>query len=115
MLGQALLALPAGYRPDPKDPDAAQVLIRSDSAGATYGFAAACRAAGVGFSLGAVIDASIHELTTLLTTTMTTFELPNTLSYATVELASFLTTAPARAYGSEGWGLESLRARSKCL
>ncbi len=36
MLDQALQALPAGYRPDPKDPDAAQVLIRSDSAGATY-------------------------------------------------------------------------------
>lgn len=40
VLDQALQALPAGYRPDPKDPDAAQVLIRSDSAGATYGFAA---------------------------------------------------------------------------
>jgi hypothetical protein len=39
-LDQALHALPAGYRPDPKDPDAAQVLIRSDSAGATYEFAA---------------------------------------------------------------------------
>ena len=40
MLDQALQALPADYRPDPKDPDTAQVLIRSDSAGATYGFAA---------------------------------------------------------------------------
>ena len=100
-----------GLSARPKDPDAAQVLIRSDSAGATYGFAAACRAAGVGFSLGAVIDASIHELTPLLTTTMTTFELPNTVNYATVELASFLVTLSARAYGSEGWGFESLRAR----
>ena len=61
MLDQALQALPAGYRPDPKDPDAAQVSIRSDSAGATDGFAAAWRAAGVGFSLGAVIDASIRQ------------------------------------------------------
>lgn len=61
MLDQALHALPAGYRPDPKDPDAAQVLIRSDSAGATYGFAAACRAAGVGFSLGAVIGLFVIE------------------------------------------------------
>jgi hypothetical protein len=40
-LDQARHALPAGYRLDPKDPDAAQVLIRSDSAGAAYGFAAA--------------------------------------------------------------------------
>jgi hypothetical protein len=31
---------PPGYRPDPKDLDAAQVLVRSDSAGATDGFAA---------------------------------------------------------------------------
>jgi hypothetical protein len=51
-LDQALQALPAGYRPDPKDPDAAQVSIRSDSAGATDGFAAAWRAAGVGFLPG---------------------------------------------------------------
>jgi hypothetical protein len=41
VLDQALQALPASYRPDPKDPDAAQVLIRPDSAGATYGFGAA--------------------------------------------------------------------------
>jgi hypothetical protein len=40
VLDQALQAPPAGYRPDPKDPDGVQVLIRSDSAGATYGFAA---------------------------------------------------------------------------
>jgi hypothetical protein len=66
-LDQALEALPAGCRPDPKDPDAAQVLIRSDSAGATYGFAAACRAAGVEFFLGAVIDASIREAAEVLT------------------------------------------------
>jgi hypothetical protein len=44
------------------------VLIRSDSAGATYGFAAACRTAGVGFSLGAVIDAPIHDTVEVLNT-----------------------------------------------
>jgi len=42
---------------------------------------------------------------------MTTFGLPHTLNYATVELASCLVTPSARAYGSEGWGFESLRAR----
>jgi hypothetical protein len=44
-------------------------LIRSDSAGATYGFAAACRGAGVGFSLGAVIDAAIRDATETLNST----------------------------------------------
>ena len=29
------------YRPDPADPDGPKVLVRSDSAGATYGFAEA--------------------------------------------------------------------------
>jgi hypothetical protein len=37
-----------------------------------------------------------------LTTTMTTVRLPDTLDYATVELASCLVTSPARAYGSQG-------------
>jgi hypothetical protein len=34
---------------------------------------------------------------------MTTVGHPDTLNYATVELASCLVTSPARAYGSEGW------------
>jgi hypothetical protein len=51
------------------------------------------------------------ELTTVLTTTMTTVGLPDTLNDATVELVSCLVTPSARAYGSEGWGFESLRAR----
>ena len=42
------------------------MLIRSDSAGATYGFAAACRTSGVGFSLGAVIDAKVREAAEVL-------------------------------------------------
>ena len=42
------------------------------------------------------------ELTTVLTTTMTTFGLPDTFNYATVELTSCLVTPSARAYGSEG-------------
>jgi hypothetical protein len=40
---------------------------------------------------------------------MTTVGLPDTLYYATVELASCLVTRSARVYGSEGWGFESLR------
>ena len=66
VLGWALRSLPASYRPDSEDPDAPQVLIRSDSAGATYGFAAACRTASVGFSLGAVIDAHIRDAAEVL-------------------------------------------------
>ena len=50
------------------------------------------------------------RLTTVLTITMTTFGLPDTLNYATVELASCLVTPSARAYGSEGSAFESLRA-----
>ena len=61
VLNQALASLPPSYRPGTDNPDAPQILIRSDSAGATYGFAAACRGAGVGFSLGAVIDAAIRD------------------------------------------------------
>jgi hypothetical protein len=66
VLNQALESLPAAYRPDPANPDAPQVLIRSDSAGATYGFAAACRGAHVGFSLGCAIDAQIRAAAEVL-------------------------------------------------
>jgi hypothetical protein len=41
------------------------------------------------------------ELTTVLTTTMTTVGLPDTSTYTTRELVSCLVTPPARAYGSE--------------
>ena len=69
VLDQALHALPWSYRPNPDNPNAPQVLIRSDSAGATYGFAAACRGAHVGFSLGAVIDARVRQACEILTST----------------------------------------------
>jgi hypothetical protein len=50
-------------------------------------------------------------LTTVLTTTMTTVQHRGNPSYTRVRTASCLTTAPARAYGSEGLGVrESLRA-----
>jgi Transposase DDE domain group 1 len=56
ILGMALAALPQPARPRPGNPDSPQVLIRTDAAGATYGFAAACRDAGCGFSLGYALD-----------------------------------------------------------
>ena len=52
VLKWALAALPAHARPRPGRPDGPQVLIRTDAAGATHGFAAATREAGCGFSLG---------------------------------------------------------------
>jgi len=64
-----LEALPPQYRPGPDNPDAPQILIRSDSAGATYGFAAACRDNGVEFSLGCAIDAAVREAAEVLTAT----------------------------------------------
>ena len=51
-----------------------------------------------------------HDLTTVLTTTMTTAGLPDASTYTTIELVSCLVTPPARVYGSEGEGFESLRA-----
>jgi hypothetical protein len=66
VLNWALESLPQAYRPGPGDPDAPQVLIRSDSAGATYGFAAACRTAHVGFSFGCPITAPIRDAAQVL-------------------------------------------------
>jgi hypothetical protein len=50
-----------------------------------------------------------RELTTLLTTKMTTVGLPDTSTYTTTKLISCLVTPPARAYGSEGWPSASTR------
>ena len=61
VLAQALAALPAAWRPDPLDPDAPQVLVRCDTAGATHTFADACRAAGVGFSFGYPVDVRVQD------------------------------------------------------
>jgi hypothetical protein len=60
VLGMALAALPESARPRPGDPDSPQVLIRTDAAGATHGFATACRGAGCGFSLGFAVDAQVQ-------------------------------------------------------
>jgi hypothetical protein len=55
VLDLALASLPADARP--AAPGAPKILIRSDSAGATYDFAAACRKRRVGFSFGCEITA----------------------------------------------------------
>jgi hypothetical protein len=61
ILAMALTALPKRARPRPGRKKSPRVLIRTDSAGATYGFAAACRAAGCGFSLGFAVDEPVRE------------------------------------------------------
>ncbi len=68
VLGWALESLPPLYRPGPENPDAPKILIRSDSAGATHAFAAACRESGVGFSFGTAIDARIRDAVEVLNT-----------------------------------------------
>ena len=62
VLDQAIAALPAHARPRPGDPDSPRVLARSDSAGATHTFAAACRTRGVGFSFGFPVDERIQRI-----------------------------------------------------
>jgi len=61
VLGRALESLPAAYRPDPDDPAAHKILVRSDSAGATHKFATECRRQGVGFSFGFAVDARVRD------------------------------------------------------
>jgi hypothetical protein len=62
VLDQALSALPEHARPCPGDPDSVRVVARSDSAGATHAFAAACRDRGVWFSFGFPVDARIQAI-----------------------------------------------------
>jgi len=52
--------LPPHARPRPGEPDSPQVLIRTDSAGSTHGFAKSLREAGCGFSLGFAVDAPVQ-------------------------------------------------------
>ena len=67
VLKQALAALPEPWRPQPGDPDAPKVLVRSDTAEATHTFADACRGAGVGFSFGFPVDARVQDAVDTLT------------------------------------------------
>jgi len=62
VLDMALAALPQPARPRPDDPAGPRVLARSDSAGATHAFAAACRERGVGFSFGFPVDQRVQAI-----------------------------------------------------
>jgi hypothetical protein len=62
VLDEALAGLPAHARPRPGDPGTVRVVARSDSAGATHAFAAACRGRGVWFSFGFPVDARIQGI-----------------------------------------------------
>jgi len=65
VLDMALAALPERARPrpgDPDSPDSPRLLARSDSAGATHRFAAACRERGVGFSFGFAVSMGIQAI-----------------------------------------------------
>jgi len=57
----AIAALPQHARPDPDDPQATRVLVRTDAAGATHAFAAALRERGCSFSVGFTIDQAVQE------------------------------------------------------
>jgi Transposase DDE domain group 1 len=66
VLDLALAQLPADARPRPGDPHSPRVLARSDSAGATHVFAAACRKRGVEFSFGFPVDERIQNIVDLI-------------------------------------------------
>jgi Transposase DDE domain group 1 len=66
VLDMALAALPEHARPRPGDPSSPRVLARSDSAGATHVFAAACRTRGVGFSFGFPVDERVQAIVDLI-------------------------------------------------
>ncbi len=66
VLDMALESLPARVRPRPGDPASPRVLARSDSAGATHAFAAACRKRGVEFSFGFPVDERIQAIVNLI-------------------------------------------------
>jgi hypothetical protein len=61
VLQQALASLPPDWRPGPHHRQAPKVVVRSDSAGATHGFAKARRDHGAGFSFGHPVDASVQD------------------------------------------------------
>jgi hypothetical protein len=66
VLTMALAQLPASARPRPGDPASPRVLARSDSAGATRLFAAACRKQGVEFSFGFPVDERVQAIVDLI-------------------------------------------------
>ena len=62
VLDLALAALPEQARPRPGDPTGPRLLARSDSAGATHAFAAACWTVGSEFSFGFPVDWRIQTI-----------------------------------------------------
>ncbi len=66
VLGLALASLPAHVRPRPGEAASPRLLARSDSAGATHAFAAACRERGVGFSFGFPVDLRVQAVVGLI-------------------------------------------------
>jgi len=66
VLDLALANLPEQARPRLGDREGPRVLARSDSAGATHAFAAACAARGVGFSFGYPVDARVQDIVDLI-------------------------------------------------
>ena len=66
VLNRALASLPVHARPRPGDPASPRVLARSDSAGATHAFAAACRKQGVEFSFGFPVDERVQAIVGLI-------------------------------------------------
>ena len=60
VLDGALANLPEAARPRPGNPDGPRLVVRTDSAGATHAFAAACRARGVAFSFGFAVTEAVR-------------------------------------------------------
>jgi hypothetical protein len=61
ILDLALAALPERVRPRPGEADSPRLLVRTDSAGATHGFAAHCRERGCGYSMGFPINQTTQD------------------------------------------------------
>lgn len=61
VLDAALASLPAHARPRPGDPDGPRLVVRSDAAGATHGFARHCSERGLAFSFGFPVTAEIRD------------------------------------------------------
>jgi hypothetical protein len=108
VLDEALAALPGAYRPRPDDPDGPRLLIRSDPGGATHGFAATCRAAGVGLSFGFPVTAAVRDAVATLTQAQSTAaEQGRTVWYPAIEADGMIRDG---AWLAEATGLVDLSA-----
>jgi hypothetical protein len=61
VLDLALASLPETAQPRKGDPDGPRLVMRSDAAGATHDFAAACRTRAVGFSFGFPVTQDVRD------------------------------------------------------